>query len=303
MNDKSSKCIEREKECSDFVDDNRESFTTHTGAFALLSEAIGTFISIYKDKQPELGDDIDFIVWTIGLLQEFYQDENVYIQKLTAFQKRFANNCLIIFKQLIQLRESVVVENCTYEKINAWNNDRRENAHKLMTFPHKVCFKVANTLDRYADTEKCVNSTIRESDIRSLMETLAILSVSDGFWNAFKQFVVDFDSFIAKNAVTSSIAKEKSTPDKATLELMQEMLGFLHSHANLEEAKAEEEQIIIFLEEHEANVIWPGKDDMRTNDHFFVSYDSNLSEAKDIRPCIVCDKITLRGARILPSAD
>ena len=283
-----------------------ESFATHTRAYSTLQSSLDQFLAECKRMidAKKFDNSNDIIEWTIGLLQEFLRDDNAYTQKLTKSERMLADNCIMQFRQLCSCRKKIEFVYGSYDDIDKWNSGLRERAIKktgVFSVPG-ICL-TATKLGSGKCAKKALESVAADFEIGELRKSLATIRCGDGFWNVFRDFVIDFDSFIAKNAAPPPAPKEKPKLDKATLGLMQEILGFLHSHIADGSAKAEEEQISIFLEEHGARVVWPKEDDSHSDDHFFVSYDSTLTEAKDIRPCIICGNFTLRGSRILPSAN
>ena len=284
-----------------------ESFATHTCAYPMLQDPLDLFLENCKRmmsaEKPDYG--IDLIERTIGLLQDFLREDNAYTQKLTKPQRTLADDCIMQFRQLYKCRREFEFVHCSYDDIDKWNSEMRERAIKK-TKPlsaARFCLNVSKLGSKGRDARKAIETVVVDSEIGELRKSLATIRCGDGFLNTFRDFVIDFDSFLAKNAAPLPAPKEKPKLDKSTLELIQEILGFLHSHIADDSAKAEEEQISIFLEEHNARVIWPKEEDVHSSDHFFVSYDSTLTESKDIRPCVICGNLTLRGSRILPSAN
>ena len=281
-----------------------ESFAAHTSAYSALQTSLDLFLADCKKMidAKKFDDSNDIIEWTTGLLQEFLREDNDYTQKLTKAERTLADNCIMQFRQLCSCRKKIEFVYCSYDNIDKWNSGLRERAiRRGVDFIPGLCLK-ATKLGSCKGAKKALEAVTVDTEIGELRKSLATIRCGDGYWNAVRAFVIDFDSFIAKNAVPPPAPKERPKLDKATLELMQEMLGFLHSRIADGNAKEEEEQVCIFLEEHDARVIWPREDDSQSSDHFFVSYDSTLTEVKDIRPCIICGKHTLRGARMLPSA-
>lgn len=280
-----------------------DTFEIHTSAYVELEVALSLYLKKSKERiTKKFCDYISALECAVELLYNFFHDDNGYVQKLTKSQREIARDSIGQFLTLCGCRKKFDFDYCSYDEISEWNHVLRERAIKNADVLSMACLNVTR-LGNLEGPKNALQSVTDDTCIKELCNKLLTVRIGDKFLNVFKEFVSDFDSFIAKNAAPPPAPKEKPKLDKATLGLMQEILGFLHSHIADGTAKAEEEQISIFLEEHDARVVWSNEDDSHSNDHFFVSYDSALTEAKDIRPCIICDNFTLRGSRILPSAN
>lgn len=286
------------------MNDN-ESFAPHTEAYPELMGAFNTFLEGRKHEMcaKKFDNDTELIEWTIRVVLDFLRDDNAYLQKLTSVQRTLAYNCIMLFGQLCNCRNAANVAYCSYDDVITWNSGLRERAGRRSGFFSGLCLSAATKCERFKEPHRALNSVADNSDFRALKKSLETIRLGESYGDALRDFVVGLDSFIAKNVVTRPVLKGTPEMDKKTLELIQGILGFLHAHGSNEDAKMEEEQISIFLEEHSASVVWPSDTDTRSSERFFVSYDSALTAAKDIRPCITCGKTTLRGSRILPSAD